>query len=202
MKENVKYIKIKNVFIDKDILTEYFCCDYEACKNRCCYVDKEDIDETTITYGAFLEESENSDLEDNYQDIAEYMTSDAKEVVDQNGVSVIIDDQYYTPMITRDKYLYCAYCQFSGEDICGCTIQKAGFKKPFVCSLFPIYMRELDHGYIRLDLYKADMCQAAFQKGQAEGISILQFCKDALIEKFGTEFYEKLESLAEESEIY
>lgn len=196
-----KYIKIKNVILDKDILTEYFCCDYEACKNHCCYADKEDVDES-ITGAALLEESENSDLDINYQDIAEYMTSEAKEVVDQNGVSVIIDDQYYTPLITGDKYSYCAYCQFSGEDICGCAIQKADFKKPLDCSLFPIYMRELDHGYIRLDLCKADMCQEAFQKGQAEDLRVFQFCREALIEKFGLEFYEALESLAEESEIY
>ena len=194
---DTKYIKIKNVIIDKDILTEYFYCDYEVCKNQCCYADKKDVDET-LTGAAFLEGSENSDLEENYQDIAEYMTSDAQKVVDQNGVSVIIDDQYYTPLIHGDKYAYCAYCQFSGEEICGCAIQTADFKKPLECSLFPIHIKTLENGYIRLDLYKLDMCQAAFQKGQAEGISVLQFCKDSLIEKFGSEFYETLEKLAEE----
>lgn len=207
MEENVKYIKIKNVIIEKDILTEYFCCDHEACKNQCCWLDK-DQPEGVILTGAVLEESEKSALEDNYQGISEFLTDDEKDFIEENGVYTTREDIPHsnTPFIIDDEKGYCAYCQFADGEICGCAIQnaydegKSDFRKPAYCSLYPISMRLLKEGsaITILTLDRDDVCQAAFLKGKAEGVKVFQFCRDILIEKFGSEFYEKLESLAEE----
>jgi len=81
-----------------------------------------------------------------------------------------------------------------------CGIEQAynegeiSFKKPVSCHLYPI--RVVQNPQSRLDILQYDrwdICTAACSLGAKEQLPIYRFVKDALIRKYGEDFYEALD---------
>ena len=78
-----------------------------------------------------------------------------------------------------------------------CGIEQAyldgeiGWKKPISCHLYPIRITKYDH-YDALNYDRWDICSPACDLGASLKVPIYKFLKEALVRKYGTEWYEAL----------
>ena len=106
-----------------------------------------------------------------------------------------------TPLIGGRE---CAY--IIEENGCSwCAIEKAwsrgesSFRKPISCHMYPIRVKQYQN-YEAMNYDQWTICACARLKGEQEGIPVYVFLKDALIRKYGEEWYEQLCYAAREIE--
>jgi len=181
-------IKIDETLISEDVFDVAFACDLAKCNGMCCV--KGDG-------GAPLEESEVQILKDIYPTVKPYLTAEGIDVIEKKGTSMDEDGQMVTPLIDAQKHKPCVYVYYdNGIALCG--IEKAyidgklDWQKPVSCHLYPIRVNKLGE-YDAINYSKWSICKPACEKGKKTGIPVYKFVKDALIRKFGDEFYEKME---------
>lgn len=186
-------IQIEDTIVSFDIFEKKFCCDLAQCKGVCCVEGDS---------GAPLEESELRKIESNYEKIRGYMKPEGAEAIAAQGFGVIDrDGDLVTPLIAGRE---CAYT-IEEEGNCWCAIEKAwtqgqsDFRKPVSCHLYPIRVTRYD-GFEALNYNKWEICQCARLKGEKEGVPLYRFLKEALIARYGEEWYEQLEYAAREIE--
>jgi hypothetical protein len=98
----------------------------------------------------------------------------------------------------------CAYGLRDERGILKCSIEQAyndgklEWKKPISCHLFPIRTKKSSDGESEYLNYepREDLCSAACKLGKKLKVPTYVFLKDALIRKYGEEFYETLEATA------
>ena len=85
-----------------------------------------------------------------------------------------------------------------------CAIEKAyydekvKFKKPISCHLYPVRVyKNKQTGFEALNYDQWDICNSACTYGKKSNIRVYQFAKEAIIRKYGDEFYSELEAAAE-----
>ena len=72
---------------------------------------------------------------------------------------------------------------------------KTDFRKPVSCHLYPIRIKEYPtHTAVNYDHW--DICSAACTLGKSLKVPVFQFVREALIRKFGEEFFHLLEESA------
>lgn len=181
-------IQIGDVLVSEEVVTEFFACDYDVCKGKCCIVGES---------GAPLKEEELEPLEMYYGDYSPLMTEKGRAAVDAKGFfEVDRDGDIVTPLVSDGEE--CAFCHFEADGSCICSVErlfcqgKIPFRKPVSCSLYPIRVVELGGGSVGLNLHRWDICKCAFERGRREGIRVYQFLKEPLERAFGEEFYEAL----------
>jgi hypothetical protein len=64
---------------------------------------------------------------------------------------------------------------------------KINWRKPLSCHLFPIRIDRGQTEHIRFEYLSA--CEPALQKGKKEGVLLVDFVRDALIEAYGEQWY-------------
>jgi len=107
-------------------------------------------------------------------------------------------DEATTPLVEGKE---CAYVVFSkdGKALCGIELawrdKKIGFQKPISCHLYPIRVSELSE-YDALNYDQWDICKPALKCGRKAGVPLYRFTKDALVRKYGAEWYAKVEAAA------
>ena len=186
-------IAIDNLLISSEIVEEQFVCDLTKCKGGCC----EDGDA-----GAPLEVPELNELIEHYEVISEYMSAEGIKEIERQG-KYIYDREFgwVTPTIENK---ICVYGIFDKKGIVKCGIEQAyndgkvQWKKPISCHLFPIRIqqsRDKQTEYVNYEP-REDLCSAACTLGKKLKVPVYVFLKDALIRKYGTEFYETLEATA------
>ncbi|HEX8332117.1 MAG TPA: DUF3109 family protein [Segetibacter sp.] len=186
-------IVIDDKLISDDVVESQFVCDLTKCKGGCC----EDGDA-----GAPLEVSELKELIDNYEVVFPYMTSEGQKEIEKQG-KYIYDREFgwVTPTV---KGGMCAYGLRDEKGILKCSIEQAyndgklEWKKPISCHLFPIRTKKSRDGESEYLNYepREDLCSAACKFGKKLKVPTYVFLKDALIRKYGEEFYETLEATA------
>ena len=95
-------IQIGDILVSSEIVTEYFCCDYETCRGACCiYGDS----------GAPLAEAEADDLERAYDAYAPLLTPSARARIAEVGFfEVDRDGDLITPLLGNSEE--CVYTRF------------------------------------------------------------------------------------------
>ncbi len=190
-------IAIENVLVSDMIAEEQFVCDLTKCKGGCC----EDGDA-----GAPLEVAELDELINHYDTIAEYMNEDGRREVQRQG-KYLYDREFgwVTPTVNGK---ICAYGYKDQLGIVKCSIEQAyndgklDWKKPISCHLFPIRIKKSMDGKTDYANYepRKDLCAAACKLGKKLKVPVYIFLKDAIIRKYGVEFYETLEATAKHLE--
>ena len=184
-------IQIGNILVSEDVVSEFFACDYAVCRGACCIAGDS---------GAPLDERELSSLERDYPAYKGFMTPQGLAAVDAKGFfEVDRDDDLVTPLtppLEGSADCPCAFCHFTGEGNCLCSIEMAGCTKPVSCSLYPIRVTHLTGGGLALNVHHWDICGCARDKGVREHIRVYQFLEKPLTEAFGAEFYEALDAAA------
>lgn len=187
-------ISIDNVLISDQVVEEQFVCDLIKCKGGCC-VDGD--------AGAPLENNELQELNDAYKFVAPYLTKESVTEVERQG-KYIYDKEFgwVTPTINSGM---CVYGIKDAKGIVKCGIEQAyndgkiSWKKPLSCHLFPVRIKKSKKNKTDLVNYepREDLCQDACSLGKKLKIPVYIFLKDALIRKYGNDFYEALCATAE-----
>lgn len=185
---------IQDVLISDDIIEEQFVCQLTACQGACCWEGE---------LGAPLEEEELPVLEKIYETVAPFLSPAGRKAIEEQGVYIEYeeDKSYATPLIDNGP---CAYMIIQANGVAKCGIEAAyqagaiDFRKPISCHLYPIRVESNKAaGFEALNYDRWDICSAACGNGRKQGVAIYQFVRDALIRKYGREFYEELDAAAE-----
>ena len=185
-------IQIGDILVSSEVLTAYFCCDYDVCRGACCIIGDS---------GAPLLESETELLERHYPQYEAWMSVDGRDKIAESGFfEVDADGDLVTPLLHGSEE--CAYTRFEGEN-CFCAIERAHcagrcpFVKPISCRLYPIRASILRNGLTALNVHHWEICQCAFEKGRRDGIRVYQFLKAPLTDAYGESFYTELCAIAD-----
>jgi hypothetical protein len=181
-------IQLEHTLISDDLIAVHFACDLSKCKGACCVEGDA---------GAPLEEEEISLLEDYIDEIKPYMLGDGIEEVTKTGVfDYDADGKYVTPLVNGKE---CAFVFFE-EGIARCAIEKAfqektiPFPKPLSCHLYPVRIKDLHEGEA-LNYHKWNICNKALENGMKLQMTLYLFLEEALIRKYGRNWYNNLVKL-------
>ena len=178
--------EVGGILLSSDILTEYFCCDYEKCKGICCVEGDA---------GAPVTLDEVTAIEEVVDTVWPDLSASAQSVIDKQGVAYTDKDGDLVTSIVRGKD--CVFTCYDG-DSCLCALEKAyrsgktRFCKPISCALYPIREKRFKGGLIGLNYHRWDVCKDAREKGKALGLPVYQFLKEPLIRRFGEAWYKEL----------
>ena len=185
-------VQIGDTLISEEVVSEWFSCDYEVCRGKCCIVGDS---------GAPLGEDELESLERNYPVYSDLMQSKGRAAVSRLGFfDIDRDGDLVTPLCEGSEE--CAYCFFEGAGNCLCAMERrwfegrCDFRKPISCQLYPIRITRMPGGGEALNLHRWDICRDAFEKGKREGTRVYQFLKDPLVRKYGQEWWDMLDAAA------
>jgi hypothetical protein len=186
-------IAIDNILVSDEVVSEQFVCDLNKCKGGCC----EDGDS-----GAPLTTDELEILREFIDEIKPYCTKEGLKVLEKEGLyRYDAEFGWVTPTIGGRM---CAYGFRDSQGIIKCGIEQAwldkkiDWKKPISCHLFPVKItksKRQNQEYVNYEP-RQDLCKAACKLGKQLKVPVHIFLKDAIIRKYGTEFYTTLEAAA------
>ena len=175
--------------VSEEILQEDFVCNLSACKGACC------VDGSS---GAPVSESEREVLNAIYSRVKPFLSQAGREAIEAQGTYVLGEDgEWETPLINGRE---CAYTVFDGETaLCGIeAAHRAGavdWKKPISCHLYPVRIREYTQ-LTAVNYHKWHICDPACELGTQLKVPVYRFVREALIRKFGADWYAELEAVA------
>lgn len=182
---------IQGKLVSDELLSEAFVCNLEACKGACCWEGD---------YGAPLEADELKILEKILPEIEPFLSIEGKRVLAEQGPYVYTNDLrvHSTPLQVDGA---CAYLTFDQNGVAKCGIEKAweagaiAFRKPISCHLYPVRIKrnpQVDFEALNYDRW--DICAAACDLGKKLKVPVFKFIREALVRKYGQDFYEELEA--------
>ena len=180
-------IEIQGALLHEDLISEQFVCNLSRCKGACCVEGDS---------GAPLALSELETLRDIYPKVMPYMTAKGIAAVEEQGPFVKdFEGDYTTTCVDTNKE--CAYVTWE-NGVTKCAIEKAweqgevSWRKPISCHLYPIRIT----AYPEFDVLHNDrwnICSSACSFGRELKVPVYKFLKDALIRKYGEDWYAELE---------
>jgi Protein of unknown function (DUF3109) len=186
-------IVIDNKLVSDEIVDEQFVCDLIKCKGGCC-VDGD--------AGAPLSKDELNNLNEVYEAVLPYLDEENKKEILKQG-RYVYDKEFgwVTPTIESKV---CVYGITDLKGVVKCGIEQAfndgkiGWKKPISCHLFPVRVKLSKDKKTEFVNYepREDLCSAACALGKKLKVPVYVFLKEALVRKYGSEFYETLEATA------
>ncbi len=183
-------LEIGNTVVSFDLFEHRFCCDLTQCKGKCCVEGDA---------GAPLTQSEVETLNELLPNIRPFLSPQAIEVIERQGVSYTDSDGDEVTSLIDNKE--CVFTYFE-NDICLCALEKAynngviNFPKPISCHLYPVRLEEYKT-FTAVNIHRWECCRSAEVCGMERGIPVYRFLKNPLIRHFGEEWYNELEKAAE-----
>jgi len=181
--------QLGKTIVSEDILEKDFVCNLSACHGACC-VDGD--------AGAPLSEEETKILQDIYPLVKPFLRKEGIAAIEAQGTWVNgTDGDLETPLIDNKD---CAYVIFDGKTAL-CGIEQAynqgivKWKKPVSCHLYPIRVKDFsDFSAVNYDRW--DICDPACSLGAELEVPVYKFVKEALVRRFGIDWYTELEKVA------
>lgn len=183
-------IVIDDTIISDELFDRKFICHLEKCKGACCVEGDR---------GAPLNRDELPIIEALLPKIKPYMTPAYAKAVDEVGFYEIDDDD--EPVTTCQPSGECNFVVYDETGTTQCAIEmayKAGdidYKKPISCHLYPVRLQRYKQ-YTAVNYSHWDICKAACTLGKEQNMPVYRFLKDALIRRFGQNWYNELEAQA------
>ena len=185
-------IEIEDTIISLDIIERYFCCDLAHCKGECCIEGEA---------GAPLEKDEFNLLRKILPMIWNDLSPAAQAVINKQGVGYIDREDDIVTSIVNGKD--CVFTYYDVDGTCKCAIEKAysegriDFMKPVSCHLYPIRVKRYKD-YQAVNYHRWSVCRAAEISGTQKRLPLYKFLREPLIRKFGEEWYNALDTCAQE----
>jgi Protein of unknown function (DUF3109) len=188
-------IVINNVLVGDEIVEKQFVCDLSKCKGGCC----EDGDA-----GAPLDDEELDIIIEHYETIKPYLTEAAIKEIERKGKYVYHREfGWVTPTLGNDSEI-CVYGIRGKDGVIKCAFEQAYYdgkipwKKPISCHLFPIIANKGKNGnYDKMNYEpRPRLCSPACKLGNELKMPTYKFLKEAIIRKYGEEFYSVLDKLS------
>lgn len=183
-------IEIGDKIVSMDVFEVLFACDYQQCKGICCVEGSS---------GAPLEPGEAEMLRKYLPEVEHLLSSRAREVIAQQGVSYIDEEGDEVTSIVGGKD--CVFTTYDERGNCLCAYEKMYYEgkidwiKPISCQLYPIRLTKYKD-FTAVNYHKWSVCKCALKRGRKEGMPVYQFLKGPLIRAFGQEWYDQLEEAA------
>lgn len=173
------------------VFEEKFHCDLQKCKGACCWEGD---------YGAPLLPEEIELISTMSDKLKNILPGDQWKVFLEKGPS-----EYYTEAETVGTALMpdtsCVYLIRNEGDFARCAFEMLyekgiiDFKKPISCELYPLRLIELEEtGFIGINFDDWEICSDASALGKKMNLPVFRFVKNAIIRKFGEDFYEEMEA--------
>jgi hypothetical protein len=185
-------IQIGKTLISEAIIDNEFACNLSACKGECCVAGDS---------GAPLDPEELTILETIYSKVKPFLRPEGIAAIEAQGTHIMSDfGEPETPLVEGKE---CAYVNFTenGTALCGIeTAYRSGeidFKKPVSCELYPIRVQKLTELHA-VNYDRWDICSDACTLGKSLEMPVYKFAKNALIRKFGEDWYAELERAVKE----
>lgn len=179
------------------MVEKQFVCDLSKCKGGCC----EEGDA-----GAPLADDELQLVLNYYEKIKPYLTEAAIVQIEKKG-NYQYDREFgwVTPTLPSDNEI-CVYGFRDKTGVIKCAFEQAYYdgiipwKKPISCHLYPIIANKGKHGdYERVNYEPREkLCNPACGLGKKLKVPTYEFLKEAIIRKYGEEFYNALDQVAKE----
>ena len=183
--------QLGKTIVSEDIIEKDFVCNLSMCHGACCIGGDA---------GAPLNTGETAILEDIYPKVKPFLRPEGIAAIEAQGVWVTgTDGTLETPLINNAD---CAYVIFDGNTAL-CGIEQAynqgvvDWKKPVSCHLYPIRVKDFsDFAAVNYDRW--DICDPACALGKELEVPIYKFVREALVRRFGEDWYADLEKVAAE----
>jgi len=183
--------QLGKTIVSENLIDKDFVCNLSACKGACC------IDGDA---GAPLEKEETEILDKIYPKIKPFLRQEGIDVIESQGAWVTSDfGELETPLINDAD---CAYVIFDENKTALCAIEEAynqgivDWKKPVSCHLYPVRVKDYSE-FSAVNYHKWEICDDACSLGKELQVPVYKFVKQALVRKFGEDWYEELEKVAE-----
>ncbi|HZW63314.1 MAG TPA: DUF3109 family protein [Flavobacteriaceae bacterium] len=183
--------QLGKTLISEEIIEKDFVCNLTACKGACCVEGDA---------GAPLEQEETQILQKIYPLLKPYLRAEGLLAIEKQGVFITTEDgEYETPLVNNAE---CAYVFFNEQGTALCAIEQAynedviAWKKPVSCHLYPIRVKQYSE-FAAVNYDKWPICDPACSLGESLQVPVYKFVKEALIRKFGEDWYSELEQVAE-----
>lgn len=184
-------ILIDEVLIESPVVEEYFACNVSACQGACCWEGD---------YGAPLDSDEIEIINTLLPKILPLLSQESQRVIKKKATvfyseikkegTPLLDDKSCAYLIQEDNIAKCAFevLHSTGD---------SDWQKPISCHLYPIRIeKQHQSGFSQLRYDKWDICSPGCQKGKESNIRLIDFAKTALIRKYGEEWFNRLEWVA------
>jgi len=179
--------------VSDEVVESQFVCDLSKCKGGCC----EDGDA-----GAPLTKKELTELNNAYDAAKPYMTKEGIAVTEKQGrYEYDREFGWVTPTIQGKM---CAYGYRDKKGVIMCAFEQAyndgktTWKKPVSCHLYPIKIKKSKEYEMLNYEPRESLCSPACALGEKLKVPTYVFLKDALVRKYGEDFYHLLEKAAEQ----
>ena len=168
-------------------------CNLDKCKGACCWEGD---------YGAPLDPDEVELLNDILEDIIPYLDQEGVETIRAKGPTQYFAEPKFDGTTLRSNGA-CAFLTFGEDGVAQCGIEKAwadgaiDWKKPVSCHLYPVRASKVEHmNFEALNYDVWDICSEACSLGKALKVPLYVFVKDAIIRKYGEDFWNELDDVA------
>lgn len=183
--------QIGKTIVSEDIIQKDFVCNLSACKGACC------IDGDA---GAPLDLEETKILQDIYPKVKPFLRKEGIAAIEAQGTFITTEDgELETPLINGAD---CAYVTFDNRGTALCGIEEAynqgeiDWKKPVSCHLYPVRVQDYSE-FAAVNYHHWHICDDACTLGKELQVPVYKFVKQALVRKFGEDWYMELEKVAE-----
>lgn len=186
-------IIVQDKLVSDDLVEEHFVCNLQACKGACCWEGDA---------GAPLDAAELPVLDAIFEKIKPFLSPAGIQAIEQQGKYQRYgeEEELGTPLINNGP---CAYMTLNAAGIAQCGIEQAwragatDFQKPVSCHLYPIRVEKNEEtGFEALNYHRWEICSAACELGEKEQVPVYRFVREAIIRKYGSDFYEELDGAA------
>ncbi len=182
--------QLGKTIVSEEIIDNDFVCNLSACKGACCVEGDA---------GAPLDKEETEILNDIYPKVKPFLRKEGIAAIEAQGRFITTPfGDYETPLINGAD---CAYVIFDDKNTALCGIEEAynqgeiSWKKPLSCHLYPVRIKQYSE-FAAVNYEKWDICNPACSLGKELQVPVYKFVREALIRKFGQDWYEELEKVA------
>lgn len=183
--------QLGKTIVSEEIIEKDFVCNLSACKGACCIEGEA---------GAPLDKEETKILEEIYPTVKPFLRPEGIKAIEEQGAWITSDfGELETPLVNGAE---CAYVIFDDKNTALCAIEEAynqdlvDWKKPISCHLYPVRVKDYNE-FSAVNYHKWDICDDACSLGKELQVPVYKFVKDSLIRKFGQNWYDELEKVAE-----
>lgn len=184
--------QIGKTIVSEEILDREFVCNLNACKGSCCVEGEA---------GAPVTKEETVILNKIYSIIKPLLRQEGIDAIEKLGKFTTNPIGDFETTLVNGKE--CAYTIFDSNGIAKCGVEEAhnkgliNYKKPISCHLYPIRVQEYST-LTAVNYHAWPICNDACTLGEKLKVPTYKFVKEALVRKFGIEWYEDLDIAAQE----
>lgn len=175
------FITVQDKVVRSEIADTPFICDLDKCKGACCTFESK--------YGAPLREDEIGKIDKALDKVKLYLSEKHIDSIEHNGYYDKADNELLISSMNKKDCVFVYY----ENNVARCAIEKAfedgktDFKKPISCHLFPIRISDLGGDILRFE--KFEECEPAIKRGEAENVTVAEFCEESLKRIYGKKWY-------------